>query len=104
MFVVYHIESCRSESFATQAGAKRSCTAKNKNAYRRMVKNCNEMARKVPEFTPMYAVTTSEDFNNNINTMTTTYNMLDPDRRPIPIRRSEKGGCCDPATETYHSA
>ena len=32
-----------------------------------------------------------------------TYNMLDPERKPVPIRKSLLGGCCDPATETYHS-
>lgn len=34
--------------------------------------------------------------------MVDTYNLLDPDKKPIKIRISEKGGCTDPATETYH--
>lgn len=33
----------------------------------------------------------------------TTRNMLNPEAGEIEISRSEKGGCCDPATETYWS-
>ena len=32
-----------------------------------------------------------------------TYNMMDPDRKVIMIRKSQKGTCVDPATERYHS-
>ena len=32
-----------------------------------------------------------------------TCNILNPDAGEFPISRSMKGGCCDPATETYHS-
>lgn len=35
--------------------------------------------------------------------MVETYNLMDPERKPIPIRASEKGGCTDPATERYHT-
>lgn len=36
--------------------------------------------------------------------MVTTYSIFDlKNERPILIRASEKGGCCDPGTETYHS-
>jgi len=34
---------------------------------------------------------------------TTTRNILNPGAGEIEIERSEKGGCCDPGTETYHS-
>lgn len=34
--------------------------------------------------------------------MVETYNLLDPDKKPILIRLSEKGGCTDPGTEQYH--
>jgi len=32
-----------------------------------------------------------------------TCNILNPDAGEFPIARASKGGCCDPATETYHS-
>ena len=91
MFVVYNIDSLRNETFQSLGGAKRSTTVKNRKA------------RLAGGKDPQFAWTTREDFNENVNTMTTTYNMLDPQRRPIPIRKADKGGCCDPATETYHS-
>lgn len=85
MFAVYHIDSARIHAACdTQAGAKRSCTKKNK------------------KHGGGYAWATSEEYNKNINVMTTTYNMMDPDRKPIPIRLADLGGVCDPATETYH--
>lgn len=31
-----------------------------------------------------------------------TVNILNPKAGPIKIRRSQKGGCCDPGTERYH--
>lgn len=31
-----------------------------------------------------------------------TYNILNPKAGPIMIKRSQKGGCCDPGTERYH--
>jgi len=35
--------------------------------------------------------------------MVETYNCLNRDAGTFLIERSAKGGCCDPATETYHS-
>jgi hypothetical protein len=35
--------------------------------------------------------------------MVDTFNLMDPDKKPIKIRMSEKGTCVDPATERYHS-
>ena len=35
--------------------------------------------------------------------MVETYNMLDPERKPFPIRASDKDTYMDPATERYHS-
>ena len=32
-----------------------------------------------------------------------TYNMLNRKAGPLTISRKERGGCCDPATETYWS-
>lgn len=37
------------------------------------------------------------------NLQVMTRNILNPDAGEFPISRSEKGGCCDPGTETYHS-
>lgn len=34
----------------------------------------------------------------------TTYNMLNREAGPIWIKEDSKGGCCDPATETYWSS
>lgn len=31
-----------------------------------------------------------------------TYNMLNREAGEFPIARKHRGGCCDPATETYH--
>lgn len=44
-----------------------------------------------------------QTYDNHINVLTTTFSMMDPDRKPIQIRLADKGGCCDPATETYWS-
>ncbi len=88
-FVVYEVNSARIVvTCETLAGAKRSMTKRNK---------------KVIDVTRAVAVASREEYDANINVMTTTYNMMDPDRKPIPIRLADKGGCCDPATETYHS-
>ena len=35
--------------------------------------------------------------------MVMTYNMLGDRTHNFPIERKHKGGCCDPATERYHS-
>ena len=50
-----------------------------------------------------FEVCTRKTWDEDINTWTTTYNMLDPERRPIPIRLSDVGTCNDPATERYHT-
>lgn len=102
MFVVFHTESLRHEKFETMGAAKRSCTAQNKKFNRQNAKRAARYNEPVPAETNPYAWTDFENFDLNINTMTTTYNMLDPDRKPIPIRKADLGGCCDPATERYH--
>ena len=92
MFVVYDQQTIHVyRTCETAPGASRSCTVANKK-----LRQAGKPER--------YGWTSEKDFNDNLNTMTTTYNMLDPERRPIPIRRADKGGCCDPATETYHSS
>ncbi len=42
-------------------------------------------------------------YDSQINVEVETYSMMDPTRKPIKIRLADKGGCCDPATETYWS-
>jgi hypothetical protein len=32
-----------------------------------------------------------------------TYSLMDPERKPIPIRLSQKGTCVDPAMERFHT-
>ena len=101
-FVVYHIESLRYTVFQTAAAAKRSCTGQNKKKNRIAQEYATRYNDPQPEAVTTYAVASWEDFDTKINTWTETYNMLDPAKKPIKIRRSELGGCCDPATETYH--
>lgn len=87
MYVVFNANTLRIVAFCnTEAGAKRSAAAQAKRLKR-----------------DDFRWTTQENYDTNINTMTTTYSMMDPDRKPIPIRLADKGGCCDPATETYWS-
>lgn len=102
MFVVFHLESLRYTKFETMGAAKRSCTAQNKKVNRQNAKRAARYNQEAYLEVKPYAWTDFENFDKNINLMTTTYNMLDPTRKPIPIRMSDKGGCCDPATETYH--
>lgn len=103
MFVVFHLESFRYTTFETMGAAKRSCTAQNKKVNRQNAKRAARYNEPFVLEVKTYAWTDFENFDKNINLMTTTYNMLDPTRKPIPIRMSDLGGCCDPATETYHS-
>lgn len=48
-----------------------------------------------------FLVCTTAHFEANLDPMVETYNMLNPGK-VIMIRKSEKGSCNDPATETYH--
>lgn len=50
----------------------------------------------------LYKVTPYTEWHTT-EPMVETYNLMDPDKKPIQIRLSEKGGCTDPATERYHS-
>ena len=49
------------------------------------------------------AVADVETFYSTIDYEVETYNLLDPERKPIKIRKSCKGTNLDPATERYHS-
>jgi hypothetical protein len=99
-YVVYHnitlhiVAHCK-----TQAGALRSMAAHNRKLARA------HAARSQADLgtNDYYTCTDQEHYDKHVNVMTTTYNMLDPERKPIAIRKADKGGCCDPATETYHS-
>ena len=48
-----------------------------------------------------YVVMTIEEWHE-ADVMVETYNILNPKAGPIMIRKSQKGGCCDPGTERYH--
>lgn len=91
-FVAYNTESLHiHKTCDTLAGAKRSAKAINKKRAR------SEYPR-----AGTYVAGTREEYDA-LDVEVETYNMLDPQRRPIKIRKSLKGGCCDPATETYHA-
>lgn len=86
-YLVYRVSSHRIvKRCTTEGGAKRSLKA--------CIKRASYAAQD-------FAVASQEKYDE-LNVMTTTYNMMDPERKPIAIRKSQLGGCCDPATETYH--
>jgi hypothetical protein len=59
--------------------------------------------RKVmPDRLARLSVISREEFEE-ADVMVETYNLLDPERNPVMIRKSQLGGPCDPATERYHS-
>ena len=97
-YIVYHVASTRYEkAFETLGGAKRSATALNKRRRRAAARNYNEL-----DADDRFEVCTRKTWDEDINTWTTTYNMLDAERKPIAIRKADKGTCCDPATNRYH--
>lgn len=85
MYVVYNVETLKVlKLFLTERGAKISAS---KYATKGIsVAHCPQAF-----------------YDEHINIMTTTYSMMDPERKPIAIRIADKGGCTDPATETYWS-
>lgn len=110
MFVVYHKTSFKrvrtangNESFANAAAAKAGLT-------RALIKSREQTDRDIARGynnshamrREDYVVATYEAWAA-AEPMVETYNMLDPQRRVVMIRASDKGGCTDPATETYHS-
>jgi hypothetical protein len=90
-YIVYNTESLHIHTTCdTLAGAKRSASAINKRR-----------ARLEYHREGTFVAGTRAEYDA-LDVEVETYNMLDPERRPIKIRKSQKGGCCDPATETYH--
>ncbi len=104
-YVVYHIDSIRYTVFDTQAAAKRSCTAKNKKVNRDNAKRAARYNEPIPAEVTEYAMCDQETFDRDVNYEVDTYSMMDDSvpKKPIKIRRSELGGCCDPASERYWS-
>jgi hypothetical protein len=55
---------------------------------------------------PKYPATTHEVMSleqfQEADVLVETYNMLNPKGGKVMIRKSQKGSCCDPATERYH--
>jgi len=85
-YVVYTVDSARILTYCDSVGgARRSLKAQQK---------------KHPSWNIDWD--TKEAYDKNVNIEVETYNMLDPTHKPIKIRLADKGGCCDPATETYH--
>ena len=48
------------------------------------------------------SVVSKEEFDA-ADTMVETFNLLDPEKRTVWIKRSQKGTYMDPASESYHS-
>lgn len=95
-FVVYDTNTFRYDTYGEERTAKSVCTRRNNKA----VSDYAEHGTPIRH----YAVASQKDFDENINVEVDTYNMLNPSAGPIKIRKSELGGPCDPATETYHSS
>ena len=49
-----------------------------------------------------YEVMTLEQWHE-ADILVETYSIMDPERKPIMIRKSERGTCVDPGTERYWS-
>lgn len=97
MYVVFNIESLKAhKSTQSESAAKRMVTVLNKKVRNRLG-NMN-----LPHDSIKWAYTTSEAYEA-LDIEVETYDMLDPLRKPIRIRKSLKGTACDPATEAYHS-
>ena len=60
------------------------------------------LARKYKAIYPNAIIEDHITFNKN-EPMVETYNILNPKAGTFLIRKSQKGGCCDPAMESYHS-
>jgi hypothetical protein len=71
-------------TYPTERGAKIACTKLNKET-----------------FSNKFAVLTDAEFNANHNPLVPVKNLLTG--TTVMIRKSERGGCCDPSTERYHS-
>lgn len=97
-FIVYNIDTAR-EILRTEneTAAKAQVTRRN-NKVLKSLGNMN-----VPADAIKWAYTTREDYDQNVNVMVPTYNMLGDRNKVVMIKKSLKGGCCDPATETYHT-
>ncbi len=88
IWVVYHITSAHIEAeYGNESAAKRLTTRKNNKCVGELVD---------------YAYTTKEVYNETVDVMVPTTNMLGEKGNVVMIRKSQKGGCCDPATERYH--
>jgi hypothetical protein len=72
-------------SYDTERGAKGACTKLNKQY----------------GDTAQWIVMTHDQFEFYYNPLVEVKNILSG--KPCMIRRSERGGCCDPSTERYHS-
>ena len=96
------------KTFTSLGAAKRSATYANKRAlkslkfHRGYLKMSQAEYVKGLDLLPCYTVMSLDAYNAQ-DILVPTYNMLDPTHKVIMIRKSLKGGCCDPSTETYHS-
>ena len=121
----YH-EAKNGNVFDTAAGAKRSCTAINRKIAAHNERNLKQRmewaqdyavrtftsSKRINEYvdecraewtgdTREFVVMTDAEFAK-ADVLVETYNLLNPSGGVVMIRKSQLGGCCDPATETYH--
>lgn len=84
-YTIFHIDTKRSVGWKqTLKGAKISCRAWNKRSG-----------------STNYAILDDEVFQSLYNKVVPTTNLMSG--KTVWIREQDKGGCCDPATETYWS-
>jgi hypothetical protein len=97
-FIVYNIDTAyvllRTEN---ETAAKALVTRRN-NKVAKTLSNMNIASDAIK-----WAYTTREDYDTNVNVMVPTTNMLGAKGNVVMIKKSQLGGYCDPATETYHS-
>ncbi len=97
-YVVYEISTWQrikarngAQTFSTEAAAKRVLTH-----------HVKKHGKDAAAYRDLFAIDTYDNWAAS-DPIVETYNLLDPDKKPVKIRLSEKGSCCDPATERYHS-
>ena len=92
-FLVYNLRNHHiyKSGFSTLSAAKRSATCAHKKNRKKLYQHLDEYYQACDE---MY-------FYKHIDKMVTVPNLMSG--KPVEIRESEAGGCCDPSTERYWS-
>ncbi len=110
MFVVVNPKTWHTldyKAFDTLGAARRSATCANKRVLARMERDRAKAKKNGLKFNknsdtyPTY-VAMSEEAHEEGHTLVETRNLMKPGK-PVMIRKSQLGGCCDPGTERYWS-